>query len=543
VSEREIAGSELCSYFHTGGGTGLPKIAAHTHLNESYVACMLSLMQPGPNVVLCGLPLFHVNGAMATGLAAFHAGWEVVMLTPQGYRGAGVLPNFWKLVERFRANSFSAVPTILATLAIGVCGPNVFPGYLRAKDNEGAWLAPGWFNTGDLGYLDQNGFLRLTGRAKDLIIRGGHNIDPAMIEEALAKPPAVALAAAVGQPDEHAGELPVAYVTLKPDCAAPAEALLDKARELVPERADVPVRIEVLQHMPLTPIGKIAKTELRMLPEQVDVLLVRSHRQFSDGRAAVGKQGLSRDEPRRLREEEGHRCGDLFGLAEAAHRHGCQEAPFGFTAGRRILPEQRRLGRAGRDAVHGDPGARQFERPGTGKAHHGALGCRVGRALGHPQHDQAGHVDDPAPPAFAHPRQQSLHDLHRRAQVEPEAVLEVGQIDVADPGQADKAHVVDHAIDGMFTAQGVEGRARLPARRRDRRCAGCPESRGRRPCAPVRSRGGLARPAARTGRGRCLWWRLSPDKYVFSCCSFCRLIPRANAGGCCTGPPVEIRGP
>jgi fatty-acyl-CoA synthase len=360
VSERRIAESELCSYFHTGGTTGLPKIAAHTHLNESYVACMLSLMQPGPNVVLCGLPLFHVNGAMATGLAAFHAGWEVVMLTPQGYRGAGVLPNFWKLVERFRAKSFSAVPTILATLAatapgdadihslrqvfcgaaplpaevarrfeevagvpvcegygltetaclvtlnpasrarrpgtvglrlpyqalkiwkvdssgravgecapgesgvIGVCGPNVFPGYLRASDNEGAWLAPGWFNTGDLGYLDQNGFLRLTGRAKDLIIRGGHNIDPAMIEEALAKHPAVALAAAVGQPDEHAGELPVAYVTLKPDCAAPVEALLDKARELVPERAAIPVRIEVLQHMPLTPIGKVAKNELRM---------------------------------------------------------------------------------------------------------------------------------------------------------------------------------------------------------------------------------------------------------------------------------------
>ncbi|MGZ5198648.1 MAG: acyl-CoA synthetase [Telluria sp.] len=360
VSERIIDGADPCSYFHTGGTTGLPKIAAHTHLNESFVACMLALLQPGPNVVLCGLPLFHVNGAMATGLGAFHAGWEVVMLTPQGYRGQGVLQHFWKLVERFRASSFSAVPTILATLAaqapggadirslrqvfcgaaplpaevarrfeevsgvpvcegygltetaclvtlnpasrarrtgsvglrlphqelkiwkvdhagngagecapgevgvIGVRGPNVFPGYLHAGDNNRLWLAPGWLNTGDLGYLDAEGFLRLTGRAKDLIIRGGHNIDPAMIEEALMRHPAVALAAAVGQPDEHAGELPVAFVTLRPGASVADGELLEAARELVPERAAIPVRIDVLDRMPLTPIGKLAKADLRM---------------------------------------------------------------------------------------------------------------------------------------------------------------------------------------------------------------------------------------------------------------------------------------
>jgi fatty-acyl-CoA synthase len=145
-----------------------------------------------------------------------------------------------------------------------VRGPNVFPGYLRAGDNDGIWLAPGWLNTGDLGWLDDDGFLHLTGRAKDLIIRGGHNIDPSMIEEALMKHPAVALAAAVGQPDEHAGELPVAYVTLKPGAEAVADALLDAARALVRERAAVPVRIDVLERMPLTPIGKIAKPDLRM---------------------------------------------------------------------------------------------------------------------------------------------------------------------------------------------------------------------------------------------------------------------------------------
>ena len=360
ASGRIIDASDSCAYFHTGGTTGLPKIAVHTHLNETFVACMLNLMEPSHHVVLCGLPLFHVNGAMVTGLAAFHCGWEVVMLTPQGYRGKDVLANFWRLVERFRATSFSGVPTIFATLAgmprdgadlsslrhafcgaaplpaevarrfeaaagiplcegygltegacistvnptdgghragsvglrlphqdlqvwqvdsaglavracaseetgvIGVSGPNVFPGYLNERDNQGIWLAPGWLNTGDLGYLDADGFLHLTGRAKDLIIRGGHNIDPAMIEDALLRHPDVAMATAVGQPDEHAGELPVAYVTLKTGAIILPETLQAAARVLVPEPAAVPVRIEVLGQMALTAVGKVAKAELRM---------------------------------------------------------------------------------------------------------------------------------------------------------------------------------------------------------------------------------------------------------------------------------------
>ncbi|MYM99172.1 AMP-binding enzyme, partial [Duganella vulcania] len=147
---------------------------------------------------------------------------------------------------------------------IGIAGPNVFPGYLNAHDNQGIWLAPGWLNTGDLGYLDADGYLHLTGRAKDLIIRGGHNIDPAMIEEALLRHPAVAQAAAVGQPDEHAGELPVAYVALKAGAAIAAAQLLEEVRGLVAERAAAPVRIELLAQIPLTAIGKIAKAELRM---------------------------------------------------------------------------------------------------------------------------------------------------------------------------------------------------------------------------------------------------------------------------------------
>ena len=399
---RVIKGDDICACFHTGGTTGLPKIAVHSHRNEVFAATMLARMQPRQQVILSGLPLFHVNGAIVTGLGAFHAGWEVVMLTAQGYRGEEVMSNFWGLVQRFKATSFSGVPTIFAALAdlrpgsadisslktafcgaaplapevarrfetvagiplcegyglteaacisavhpagvarrprsvglrlpfqqlqawqvdgagkgvrlckpgevgvIGICGPNVFPGYLNVRDNEGIWLQPGWLNTGDLGFVDPDGFVYLTGRAKDLIIRGGHNIDPALIEESLLRHPAVAAVAAVGQPDLHAGELPVAFVTLKSAMHASPEQLLDAARGLVSERAAVPVRVIILPRLPLTAVGKIAKAELRLrAAEYVFGLLLASHdieatvtAAFDATRGAVARVGClsGRDE-------------------------------------------------------------------------------------------------------------------------------------------------------------------------------------------------------------------------------------------------------
>ena len=100
-------------------------------------------------------------------------------------------------------------------------GPNVFAGYLVRGESGTELLADGrirdgWLDTGDLGAVDDEGFIRLAGRAKDLIIRGGHNIDPATIEDALLEHPAVAAAGAVGRPDAHAGEVPMAFVALTP---------------------------------------------------------------------------------------------------------------------------------------------------------------------------------------------------------------------------------------------------------------------------------------------------------------------------------------
>lgn len=364
VSERLISPQDPCAYFHTGGTTGYPKVAVHTHQNEAFLAWNLEALFEPEQVLLCGLPLFHVNGAIVTGLSAFHCGFEVILLTAGGFRTPGVLDNFWALANRFHATSFSAVPTIYAALAqkplpveglqtlrrgvcgaaplplqvarqfekatgiriyegygltegtcvstsnplagepklgtvglrlpyqdlgifkvdaqgraagearrgevgvVGISGPNVFSGYLRDKDNAGIWLADGWLNTGDLAYLDAEERLVLCGRAKDLIIRGGHNIDPAMIEDALVAHPAVAMAAAVGEPDAHAGEIPVAYVQLKPAQSVDMDALLAHARTTIPERAAVPARIEILPALPVTAVGKISKPHLRQLATQ-----------------------------------------------------------------------------------------------------------------------------------------------------------------------------------------------------------------------------------------------------------------------------------
>ena len=105
--------------------------------------------------------------------------------------------------------------------------------------------------------------MRLVGRAKDLIIRGGHNIDPAVIEDALLEHREVTAAVAVGRPDAHAGEVPVAYVTLAAGAAATETELRAWAKARVPEPAAAPKRVEIIDAVPVTAVGKPFKPELR----------------------------------------------------------------------------------------------------------------------------------------------------------------------------------------------------------------------------------------------------------------------------------------
>ncbi len=351
----------VAAYFHTGGTTGMPKVARHRYSGMIYNGWLgQELIFTDKDVLLCPLPLFHVLAAYAILMSCIASGAHLVLPTPQGYRGEGVFDNFWKLVERWKVSFMVTVPTALAALMqrpvdadvsslrvalsgsaplppelikrfeaatgvavsegyglteatclvscnpvdgikkvgsvgiplpytevrilhcrsdgtierecepdevgeICVANPGVNEGstYTEAGKNLGLYAERRFLRTGDLGRLDTDGYLYITGRKKDLIIRGGHNIDPAEIEEALSGHPAVALVGAIGQPDAVAGELPCAYVELVKGATATVDDLLDYARRHVHERAAVPKHIEILPELPKTAVGKVFKPELR----------------------------------------------------------------------------------------------------------------------------------------------------------------------------------------------------------------------------------------------------------------------------------------
>jgi fatty-acyl-CoA synthase len=354
---------DLAALFHTGGTTGAPKLAAHTHGNEVADAWMIAANSSLADdaSIFAALPLFHVNALVVTLLAPMFRGQHVVWAGPLGYRDPGVYGTFWKTVQRYGISSMSAVPTVYAVLAqcpvdadisslqfalvgasalpasvrrdflshtgvplvegyglteatcasarsfpdhprqgsvgqrmpyqrikavrvddtgwhdlptgetgtLVISGPTVFGGYVAARTPDGfvldgqGKLVDGWLDTGDLGFVDADGFVHLSGRAKDLIIRGGHNIDPAVVEDALLAHPDVTGAAAIGRPDLHSGEVPVAYVTVTPCSATDSEQLRQWAADHVAERAAAPKLVTIVDALPVTDVGKPYKLALR----------------------------------------------------------------------------------------------------------------------------------------------------------------------------------------------------------------------------------------------------------------------------------------
>ena len=143
-------------------------------------------------------------------------------------------------------------------------GPMLFKGYLDPAENDGAFTADGWFRTGDLGTLDAAGFLRITGRKKDIIIRKGENISARELEDVIATHPAIAEVAVIGLPDPAAGEIACAVVRLRaaaelPSLDAMAEHLLAQGLS----RRKLPERLHVVTDFPRAPSGKIVKRVLR----------------------------------------------------------------------------------------------------------------------------------------------------------------------------------------------------------------------------------------------------------------------------------------
>ena len=350
------------AYFHTGGTTGMPKVAQHTHAGMIYNGWIgHRLLFSEQDVVLCPLPLFHVFACHVILMAMVASGAHVVFPTPQGYRGDGVFDNIWKLIERWRITFIITVPTAMSAMmqrpvdadvssvktAFSGSSPLPLELFRRFEQSTGVTVVEGYglteatclvscnpvegekkvgsvgvpfmhtdvkilmgdgegvrecaadetgeicvsnpgvnaphtyteadknrdlyhevdgrhyLRTGDLGRVDEDGYLWITGRAKDLIIRGGHNIDPALIEEALAGHEAVAMAGAIGQPDAFAGELPCAYVELVAGASVTPEELVKWCEDKVPERAARPKHVEILDELPKTAVGKVFKPDLR----------------------------------------------------------------------------------------------------------------------------------------------------------------------------------------------------------------------------------------------------------------------------------------
>jgi long-chain acyl-CoA synthetase len=153
---------------------------------------------------------------------------------------------------------------------IMIKGDNVMKGYYKAPDiTEKTLGSDGWLHTGDLGYMDEDGFVFVTGRIKELIIKGGENIAPKEIDEALYQHKAVLDAAAVGIPDDTYGEEIMACVTLQPGSSVTEEALLEHCLELL-GKFKTPKTIKLMDELPKGPSGKIQRLKLPDLVQKLE---------------------------------------------------------------------------------------------------------------------------------------------------------------------------------------------------------------------------------------------------------------------------------
>lgn len=172
-----------------------------------------------------------------------------------------------------------------------VRGPTVTPGYVNPAHNEGLFTGDGWLITGDLASISENGRVTVQGRSKDVIIRSGHNIDPAQIEDAALAHPAVAEAAAVGAPDSYAGEMPVCFVALGAGAEATETELAEFIGKRVSERPAAPKKVYIIPAIPKTAVGKIFKPDLRCLAARDVVFAALEGQGIKDVVAQVAKNG------------------------------------------------------------------------------------------------------------------------------------------------------------------------------------------------------------------------------------------------------------
>ncbi|MFQ6330638.1 class I adenylate-forming enzyme family protein [Nocardia sp. CWNU-33] len=348
----QLGNDALALLIYTSGTTGRPKgvMLDHANLNAMCRMVIKTFALTAADHSLLILPLFHVNGIVASTLSPLLAGGRATMAGKFSPR------TFFDRIERSRATYFSAVPTIYTMLSdlpaevrpdtssvrFAICGaapagmellarfenrygipiiegyglsegacastvnplvgkrkagtvglplpgqsiriadtdgnqvpdgeigevlisgPNVMRGYLNRREETAQTLVNGWLHTGDIGRLDEDGYLVLVDRTKDMIIRGGENIYPKEIETVVYQLPEIAEAAVVGRAHEVYGEEPVLYVSLNSGTGLATEKIHEHVRGAL-SKYKLPVAITILDDLPKNDVGKLDKPKLRRL--------------------------------------------------------------------------------------------------------------------------------------------------------------------------------------------------------------------------------------------------------------------------------------
>jgi fatty-acyl-CoA synthase len=213
-------------------------------------------------VARTGITLFETYGMTETAAAiAFNPGRGTPVQGSVGFRAPFART---KIVALSDPGLTEECPPLSSGLVL-VRGPQVFPGYLDPLHNKGVLTDDHWIVTGDVGYLTHDQRLVLTGREKDLIVRSGHNIDPAAIEDVANAFPGVQMSSAVGMPDAYAGEVPILFVVPSPGQTIDLAELREHLERNVNEPPARPRRVVEIEALPVTAVGKIFKPTLRDL--------------------------------------------------------------------------------------------------------------------------------------------------------------------------------------------------------------------------------------------------------------------------------------